>query len=597
MDEKAKSRARAFPAFGYAAKIAVLVILSEALIMLFLWYLQVPGGLISAAIDTSLLSLILIPTIYAWVYRPLSKEVALRHEAGLKLEEANAKINEYARSLEGKIEEKVRELKSTYAQYKVLLETSNDMIIVADSTRRIIFWNRVAETSFGYSREEAIGRDIVMIVPEMYREAHLKGFAEFMATGAMKSGGLREVEGLRKDGTLFPVELSLSSYSVGDNVFVTAILRDITERKKTEAQINDQLERLTALRNIDTAITASMDLRLTLNVILDQMAATLKADAADILLFNKDTPRLEYHAGKGFRTSALKETRLKVGEGHAGRAAFDGKLLCIRDLRASGDGFANAPLFKDEGFVSYCAIPLVSKGALKGVLEVFSRSERTPPPDYYDFMEALALQAAIAIDNAALFNDLYKANMELSMAYETTIEGWSSALDLRDKETEGHSQRVTGMTARIARAMGLPDAEIVHIRRGALLHDIGKMGIPDAILLKPGPLDPEEMEIMKKHPAYAYGLLHNIDYLRPALDIPYCHHEKWDGSGYPRGLKGADIPLSARIFTLVDIWDALHSDRPYRKAWDDERIRVHLKSLSGKELDPKVVEVFFKMEW
>ena len=231
------------------------------------------------------------------------------------------------------------------------------------------------------------------------------------------------------------------------------------------------------------------------------------------------------------------------------------------------------------------------------MLEVFSRSERTPPPDYYDFMEALALQAAIAIDNAALFNDLYKANMELSMAYETTIEGWSSALDLRDKETEGHSQRVTGMTARIARAMGLPDAEIVHIRRGALLHDIGKMGIPDAILLKPGPLDPEEMEIMKKHPAYAYGLLHNIDYLRPALDIPYCHHEKWDGSGYPRGLKGADIPLSARIFTLVDIWDALHSDRPYRKAWDDERIRVHLKSLSGKELDPKVVEVFFKMEW
>ena len=212
-------------------------------------------------------------------------------------------------------------------------------------------------------------------------------------------------------------------------------------------------------------------------------------------------------------------------------------------------------------------------------------------------MEALALQAAIAIDNASLFNDLYRANIELSMAYETTIEGWSNALDLRDKETEGHSQRVTGMTVRIARAMGLPDVEIVHIRRGALLHDIGKMGVPDAILLKPGPLDPAEMEIMKKHPVYAYGLLHNIDYLRPALDIPYCHHEKWDGSGYPRGLKGAEIPLSARIFTLVDIWDALHSDRPYRKAWDDERIRVHLRSLSEKDLDPKVVEVFFKMEW
>ncbi|MBI2413754.1 MAG: PAS domain S-box protein [Deltaproteobacteria bacterium] len=595
MDEKEASPSRAFSAFGYAARIAALVILSETLIMALLGYLQV-SRVASAAIDTSLLTLILIPSIYAWVYRPLSKEIALRHEAGLKLEEANAKINGYARSLEERIEEKVRELKSTYAQYKALLETSNDMIIVADSERRIIFWNRVAETSFGYSREEAIGRDVVLTVPEIYREAHLKGFAEFMVTGTIKSR-LREVEGLRKDGTLFPIELSLSSYSVGDNVFVMAILRDITERKKTETQIKDQLERLKALRNIDTAITASMDLRLTLGVIIDQIAATLKADAADILLLNKDTARLEFHAGKGFYTDALKETRLKIGEGHAGRAAFDGKLLCIRDLRASGDDFVRAPLFKDEGFVSYCAVPLVSKGALKGVLEAYSRAERTPPPDYYDFLEALALQAAIAIDNASLFNDLYRANMELSMAYETTLEGWSSALDLRDKETEGHSRRVTEMTVRIARAMGFSDVELVHIRRGALLHDIGKMGIPDAILLKPGPLDPDETEIMKKHPVYAYGLLSPILYLRPALDIPYCHHEKWDGSGYPRGLKGAEIPLSARIFTLVDIWDALHSDRPYRKAWDDERIREHLKSLSGKALDPKVVEVFFSMNW
>ncbi|MBI5454808.1 MAG: PAS domain S-box protein [Deltaproteobacteria bacterium] len=596
MDEKEASHTRAFSAFGYAARIAVLVILTETLIMVLLGYLQV-SRVASAAIDTSLLTLILIPSIYAWVYRPLSREVALRHEAGLKLADANAKINEYARSLEGKIEEKIRELKSTYAQYKALLETSNDMIIVADSTRRIIFWNRVAETSFGYAREEAVGRDVSMIVPEMYRVAHLKGFAEFMATGAMKSGGLHEVEGLRKDGTLFPVELSLSSYSVGDNVFVMAILRDITGRKKTEAQIKDHLERLKALRNIDMAINASLDLRLTLNVILDQMASTLKADAADILLFNNDTTRLEFHAGKGFYTDALKETRLKIGEGHAGRAAFDGKLLCIRDLRASSDDFARAPFFKAEGFVSYCAVPLVSKGALKGVLEAFSRSERTPPPDYYDFMEAIALQAAIAIDNASLFNNLYRANMELSMAYETTLEGWSNALDLRDKETEGHSQRVTEMTVRIARAMGISGEDLVHVRRGALLHDIGKMGIPDSILLKPGPLDPDEMEIMKKHPVYAYDLLSPIHYLRPALDIPLCHHEKWDGSGYPRGLKGADIPLSARIFTLVDIWDALHSDRPYRKAWDDERIREHVKSLAGKDLDPKVVEVFFSSDW
>jgi response regulator RpfG family c-di-GMP phosphodiesterase len=184
------------------------------------------------------------------------------------------------------------------------------------------------------------------------------------------------------------------------------------------------------------------------------------------------------------------------------------------------------------------------------------------------------------------------AVLELASAYEATLEGWARALDLRDRETEGHSRRVTELTVRLARAMGVSDAECVHIRRGALLHDIGKMGIPDGILLKPSRLTPEEWEIMSRHPTYARELLEPIEYLRPALDIPYCHHEKWDGTGYPRGLKGSEIPRAARMFAAVDIWDAVRSDRPYRPAWPEERARQHIASLAGTHLDPVVVRLF-----
>jgi putative nucleotidyltransferase with HDIG domain len=191
-----------------------------------------------------------------------------------------------------------------------------------------------------------------------------------------------------------------------------------------------------------------------------------------------------------------------------------------------------------------------------------------------------------------MFNGLRRSNLELSQAYEATIEGWSRALDLRDHETEGHSQRVTQLSVDLARHFGLPEEDVLHIRRGALLHDIGKVGVPDEILLKPDKLSPAEWEVMVRHPAYAYALLYPIAFLRPALDIPYCHHEKWDGSGYPRGLKGEAIPLAARIFAVVDVWDALTSDRPYRRAWTREEALALIASESGKHFSPQVVEAF-----
>lgn len=188
-----------------------------------------------------------------------------------------------------------------------------------------------------------------------------------------------------------------------------------------------------------------------------------------------------------------------------------------------------------------------------------------------------------------------RAALELAEAYEATLEGWARALDLRDRETEGHSRRVTDMTLRLAQRMGVSEAGRVHVRRGCLLHDIGKMGVPDSILLKPSPLTPDEWEIMRRHPTYAYEWLAPIAYLQPALEIPYCHHEKWDGSGYPRGLKGEEIPLSARLFAVIDIWDALRSDRPYRRAWPAEVALQHIVSLAGTHLDPAVVREFVEL--
>ncbi len=181
---------------------------------------------------------------------------------------------------------------------------------------------------------------------------------------------------------------------------------------------------------------------------------------------------------------------------------------------------------------------------------------------------------------------------DLRSSYETTLDSWSRALDLRDKETEGHTQRVTKLTHKIAKAMKLPEDELLHIRRGSLLHDIGKLGVPDEILHKNGPLTDLELKVMRQHPQFAYDLLYPIEYLRPAMDIPYSHHERWDGSGYPRGLKGLEIPLSARIFAIADVYDALTSDRPYRKAWPHEKVLEYIKHESGSHFDPNIVEIF-----
>jgi putative nucleotidyltransferase with HDIG domain len=193
------------------------------------------------------------------------------------------------------------------------------------------------------------------------------------------------------------------------------------------------------------------------------------------------------------------------------------------------------------------------------------------------------------------FSALKKAQHTLEQGYDATLKGWARALDLRDRSTEKHTQRVTELTLNLATEMGIREPELIHLRRGALLHDIGKIGIPDSILLKPGPLTDDEWKIMRQHPIHAYEMLSPIEYLQPALDIPYCHHEKWDGTGYPRRLQGEQIPLEARIFAVIDVWDALTSSRPYREAWTNEQTLEYIQDQAGKSFDPQVVQEFLKM--
>jgi putative two-component system response regulator len=265
------------------------------------------------------------------------------------------------------------------------------------------------------------------------------------------------------------------------------------------------------------------------------------------------------------------------------------------------DGFETCRRIRSEKSIAEVPIlfltALDDRQSLLTGLDVGADDFISKPPDRYE-LRARLLGISRLNRYRKLLDErqsLDNAHEQLLLAYDKTIEGWSLAMDLRDKETEGHSRRVAQMTIKLAESLGIHGEELSSIRRGALLHDIGKLGIPDAILLKSDKLNEHEWSLMKQHPQLAYDMLYPIEYLRPALDIPYCHHEKWDGTGYPRGLKGEDIPLSARLFAVVDVWDALTSDRPYRQAWGRDQTLNYILEQSGKHFDPKVVDIFSKV--
>jgi PAS domain S-box-containing protein len=376
----------------------------------------------------------------------------------------------------------------------------------------------------------------------------------------------------RKDGASFPVEYTANPLRwEGALAGAVVTFSDITERKRSRQQLNSQIARLAAMSAIDSYIMNSVDLTLTLDFIVGQIATPLNADAVDALVHRELEDCLECMAAVGFRYLNVRGRTQRAGEGQAGRTMLERKTIHYIDLQSHIGDFTHTDLLSRENLTSYISVPLIAKARVVGVLEVFHANAFEPDEEWMDLLRALAGQCAIAIESASLFESLQKTNLELRVAYDATIEGWSRALDMRDYETEGHSQRVAAITMRLAKAIGISGEDLVHIRRGALLHDIGKMAIPDRIFLSPLP------------------------FLRKALDIPYCHHERWDGTGYPNGLKGRQIPLAARLFAIADVWDALRSNRPYRKAWSVEKTRAYIQSNAGSHFDPELVDLFLRI--
>lgn len=391
---------------------------------------------------------------------------------------------------------------------------------------------------------------------------------------------------------------ALNAYSDDDVRLIELIASQaalMVEHVRLYMQTDHRLHQLTVLSNIDAAIASSLDLQVTLNILVSQISTHLETDAVDVMLLNNHLRMLEYAAGRGFRGNAVRRTPLLLGEDPAGVAALERTVVSIFDLSTAQAEFQHPERIAGEDFVSMYAVPLVAKGQTRGVLELFYRRPVEPDPDWIHFLEILARQAAVAVEDASLFNDMQRSFTELAVAYDAAIEGWARILQMRHHEPEELSPTLATLTLDLARRMGISESEMAHIYRGVLLHDIGKLDISETILFKPGPLTRDERDIIRQHPAYAYDFLQSIAYLRTAMNIPYCHHERWDGNGYPRGLKGEEIPLEARIFSVVKVWTVLQHDRPFRPAWSRAEATAYITEKSGQEFDPQVVAEFLQM--
>ena len=359
--------------------------------------------------------------------------------------------------------------------------------------------------------------------------------------------------------------------------------------------VQQRNRRLTRLVELSVTLNSTLDLDTLLQLITTTATELLGCEAASILLYNEKQARLYFAAATGSDPKKLAEIPVPLEGSLAGTIFRENRSIVLNDAERDARHFPLASEHVNFHVRSLVGVPMSIKERVIGVLEAVNKRDGLFGEQDETILAVTASHAAIAIGNARLFQETERSHADLRLAYDATIEGWSRALDLRDRETEGHSQRVTDLTVRLARAHGLGEEEIVHIRRGALLHDMGKLGVPDAILHKPGKLTQAERALMRRHPQYAYEMLLPIAYLRPALEIPFCHHEKWDGTGYTRGLKGEQIPLAARLFAVVDVWDALRYDRPYRKSWTPKKTLAYIRRQSGKHFDPRVVETFLRV--
>jgi HD-GYP domain-containing protein (c-di-GMP phosphodiesterase class II) len=349
--------------------------------------------------------------------------------------------------------------------------------------------------------------------------------------------------------------------------------------------------RLELIYKMSQVFNSSLDLQVVLNQVIDSVISILDAQRGFLMLVEADG-ELKIQVARGVSQGKIDDPERYFSKSLVDEVARTGKPMLNDNVREDSRLNLSQSVIR-LGLRSLLIVPLKVKDEVIGVIYVDNHIvEGLFDEKDLELLNAIASNAAIAIDNARLYEDIQRSHQELEMAYDSTLEGWSQALELRDGETAGHAMRVVDNTVFLAYMMGITGKGLMNVRRGAMLHDVGKMGIPDSILLKPGPLTDEEWEIMRTHPMLAQKLLSQVDFLTEALDIPLYHHEKWDGTGYPYELKGKEIPLVARIFSIIDVWDALRSDRPYREAWPADKVMEYLHEQSGSQFDPQVVEVF-----
>lgn len=351
---------------------------------------------------------------------------------------------------------------------------------------------------------------------------------------------------------------------------------------------------LRTLANIGGAINSSLDTNEVLRIVIDTIIELTGAERC-VMMMENDQKEYEVRIGRNWKQQTLTPQEEAISRTIVNRV-IETKSPILTTNAQEDPRFDKEASIVDYKLRSIMCVPLEVMGNISGVIYVDNRSI----PEKFNqsmlsLLDAFANQAGIALQNASLFEDLSTSHSQLQQAYDSTLEGWAKALELRDNVTEGHTQRVTKLTVELAKFMGYDEAEIENVRRGAILHDIGKMALPDNILHKKDDLTPEEWEEIKQHPQLAVQMLTNIDFLRPALAIPRYHHERWDGAGYPNQLKGEDIPLPARIFAVVDVWDAMTTNRPYRTAMPKDEAVEYIKKETGKHFDPKVVEAFLQM--
>ena len=511
-----------------------------------------------------------------------SKQIRRSHDADIA-----SLVDSFTRMRDA-VQERERELSNNEKKYRALVETMSEGLVMVNQQGKIVYVNPHMAEMIGYSQQDALGQSFYQFFPE---ERH-ENVRVHWAISLKSYQNSYESYLLCRDQTLMPVVISTQLQIEDDGRIsgVLAVVTDITARKKSELAMRKRLNELAALRKIDLTILEKSTLRDVIQTVLVQIKNQIKADAAAIYVFENHTTAVQKNAAYGPGESNITydvtiHSELLEQYSHLTEGVFFQRNIQRRRVHACNE--------ENQFKVLYVA-PILSNDGIRGVVEMAYLQDVVLDEEWYSFFDGLVTQLAVGINKIELMDHLRERNVALHQAYDGAIGGWAKALELRDEETKGHSDRVVDLALQVASAFGFKDKDLENFRIGSLLHDIGKMGIPDNILLKPGKLTEAEWVIMRKHPVYAYELLTQIPFLRDAVEIPYFHHERWDGSGYPLGLKGEDIPLSARIFAVVDVWDALTNDRPYRKAWSKEETAKYLLDNAGILFDENIVKYFLQ---